>query len=189
MDDNDEAITGWALAARAGDREAATAFIRATTPGLRRLLAYLADPGYVEDLVQETYLRAFTALPRYAEHAPARVWLYAIARRVAADHIRAAKRRPRPAAGDPQHQLESRRTTESAAGQVELHQTIAALQPDRREAFVLTTILGLTYAEAAQACGCRIGTIRSRVARARTDLLTAVTDEGNNRDSAGTANP
>ena len=47
---------------------------------------------------------------------------------------------------------------------------LAALDPDRRAAFVLTQLLGCSYAEAAQVCDCPIGTIRSRVARAREDL-------------------
>jgi RNA polymerase sigma-70 factor (ECF subfamily) len=63
-----------------------------------------------------------------------------------------------------------------------LGQLVAALHPDRHEAFVLTQVLDLSYAEAAQVCGCPIGTIRSRVARAREDLVRAldagVTDAG-----------
>jgi RNA polymerase sigma-70 factor (ECF subfamily) len=48
--------------------------------------------------------------------------------------------------------------------------------PDRREAFVVTQIAGLSYAEAAEVCQCPIGTIDSRVARAREDLVTAMKD-------------
>ena len=59
-------------------------------------------------------------------------------------------------------------------GEVELAHLVAALDPDRREAFVLTQVLGLPYAEAADVCGVPVGTIRSRVARARGDLLVAV---------------
>jgi RNA polymerase sigma-70 factor (ECF subfamily) len=47
------------------------------------------------------------------------------------------------------------------------------LDRDRREAFVLTQLLGMSYAEAADVCGCPVGTIRSRVARARGDLVAA----------------
>jgi RNA polymerase sigma-70 factor (ECF subfamily) len=47
---------------------------------------------------------------------------------------------------------------------------MAALEPDRRAAFVLTQLLGCSYAEAAAVCGCPVGAIRSRVARAREDL-------------------
>ena len=54
---------------------------------------------------------------------------------------------------------------------IELTQLIGSLDPDRRDAFVLTQILGLSYDEAAEICGCPVGTIRSRVARARTDAV------------------
>ena len=47
------------------------------------------------------------------------------------------------------------------------------LEPDRRDALVLTQVLGLSYAEAAEVSGCPLGTIRSRVARAREDLIAA----------------
>ena len=79
---DDDTVTGWALAAQRGDRDAAAAFIRATTPPLRRLMTYLADAGEADDLVQETYLRAFAALPRYAQRSPARLWLWSIESRV-----------------------------------------------------------------------------------------------------------
>ena len=55
-----------------------------------------------------------------------------------------------------------------------LQALVATLDPDKRAAFVLTQVNGLSYEEAAQACGVPIGTIRSRVARAREDLLVAM---------------
>lgn len=172
MDDHE--ITQWAMAAQGGDRDAAAAFIRATTPQLRRVLSYLGDPGHVDDLVQETYLRAFAALPRYGQRSPARLWLLSIARRVAADHVRKARRSPRLGDADWQHELDTRYATPALAGLVAVQQAVAALDPERREAFVLTRVLGLSYSEAAQACGCPVGTIRSRVFRARTDLIAAL---------------
>ena len=54
---------------------------------------------------------------------------------------------------------------------------IDGLEPDRRTAFVLTQVLGLSYAEAAEVCGCPVGTIRSRVARARDDFIGAISAE------------
>jgi RNA polymerase sigma-70 factor (ECF subfamily) len=57
---------------------------------------------------------------------------------------------------------------------VELAQLVAGLDADRRDAFVLTQVVGLSYAEAAEVCGCPVGTIRSRVSRARQDLLAAI---------------
>ncbi|MGW5671249.1 sigma factor-like helix-turn-helix DNA-binding protein, partial [Micromonospora sp. NPDC003776] len=59
---------------------------------------------------------------------------------------------------------------------VTLRRLVAALAPERREAFVATQIVGLSYAEAAEVCGCPVGTIRSRVARAREDLIAAWRD-------------
>ena len=59
---------------------------------------------------------------------------------------------------------------------------LARLDPDRREAFVLTQLLGLPYAEAAEVAGCPVGTIRSRVARARADLIESLA--GVNEDGA-----
>jgi RNA polymerase sigma-70 factor (ECF subfamily) len=53
-----------------------------------------------------------------------------------------------------------------------LRHLLDTLAPDRREAFIATQVLGLSYAEAAEVCGCPVGTIRSRVARAREDLVT-----------------
>ena len=66
-------------------------------------------------------------------------------------------------------------------GQVDLDDLLRELDPDQRAAFVLTQVLGLRYAEAADALGCPVGTIRSRVSRAREALVSAlapVADEG-----------
>ena len=59
----------------------------------------------------------------------------------------------------------------AAASGVDLDQLVHGLEPDRRTAFVLTQLVGLTYDEAAAVCDCAVGTIRSRVARARAELL------------------
>jgi RNA polymerase sigma-70 factor (ECF subfamily) len=61
---------------------------------------------------------------------------------------------------------------------VALRRQVGALAPDRRDAFVLTQLVGLSYPEAAEVCGCPVGTIRSRVARAREDLVTGLADRG-----------
>ena len=166
----DAEITQFALAAQRGDRAAAAEFVRSTQRQLRRLMAYLGDPGLADDLAQETYLRAFAALPRYEGRSPARMWLLAIARRVAADHVRTAQRSPRTTSAD------SWLDTEVAGpeGLVALRAAVDALDPERREAFVLTRVVGLSYAEAAEVCDCPIGTIRSRVFRARTELVDAL---------------
>lgn len=182
---DDDTITRWALAARSGDREAAASFVRATTAQVRRVLGYLAEKQVVDDLVQETYVRAFAALPRYAQRSPARLWLLSIARRVAADHVRAAQRSPRTSSLDTEHAAGRYPANPSAAGWVELHQAIAALEFERREAFVLTRVLGLSYDEAAEICQCPVGTIRSRVFRARGELVDLLSGADGAASSSG----
>jgi RNA polymerase sigma-70 factor, ECF subfamily len=173
---DDERITAWALAAGRGDRAALAEFVRATQRDVLRFVAHLADPGYAEDLAQETYLRAVGALPRFEGQASARTWLLSIARRAAADAVRTAGRRPRTTGVADWEAVTARGGAVRGPSDeaVLLEQLIAALDEDRREAFVLTQVLALSYAEAADVCGCPIGTIRSRVARAREDLVAAL---------------
>jgi len=156
-------------AAAAGDRVSLAAFVRDTQEHVWRYCAYLGRGDDVGDLVQETYARALRALPRFEGRTTGRVWLLAIARRVCADAVRGAQRR---------RALEARwrreRLPASASETVTIELLVGALAPERREAFVLTQVVGLPYAVAAEVCGVPIGTIRSRVARAREELQTSL---------------
>lgn len=168
-------MTACALAAAAGDRAALDEFVRATQDDVRRFLSHLAGQTEADDLLQDTYLRAVRSLPRFTGEGPARAWLLAIARRAAADAVRTAVRRPRTTGVDDWDAVTATGARVSAADEAVLVSAlVAALEPDRRDAFVLTQVLGLGYAEAAQVCGCPVGTIRSRVARAREDLVAAL---------------
>lgn len=175
---NEDQTTAWALAAGAGDRSAFESFIRATQRDVWRFLAHLTSPGNADDLTQETYLRAFLSLSRFAGRSTARTWLLSIARRVAADHLRKSGRTPRTSGGDnwvadadrAQHRRNGATGFEDL---VALNQLLDTLDPHRKQALVLTQVLGFDYAETAEICGCPVGTIRSRVARARTDLMHA----------------
>ncbi|UQU63761.1 sigma-70 family RNA polymerase sigma factor [Couchioplanes caeruleus] len=172
---NPDHLTALALRARAGDAGAQAALVRGTQAEVWRFTAALVDPGAADDLTQETYLRAFKALPRFEARASVRTWLLGIARRTCADHLRAVMRRRRldarlaaqawtdpPQHPDPAHRL----------GTADL---LRRLGEERRTAFVLTQVLGLSYAEAAAVEDVPVGTIRSRVARAREELVAAVT--------------
>lgn len=172
---DDEAVTALALAAADGNERALEAFIRATQQDVWRFVTYLSDAGNADDLTQETFLRAIGAIERFSGRSSARTWLLAIARRVVADHIRHAQARPRTAAGaNPEHAVRGDRHARGFEDLVEVTTMIANLTAEQREALLLTQLLGLPYADAAAVCGCPVGTIRSRVARARDALLAEV---------------
>ncbi|OBK19675.1 RNA polymerase sigma factor SigC [Mycobacterium asiaticum] len=176
--DDDDQITQLAKSAGRGDRVALTQFIQATQRDVWRMVAYLADPASADDLTQETFLRAIGALPRFAGRSSARTWLLSIARRVVVDQIRHNSSRPRTThVVDLDAAVGAARRGSRIENMVEVRLLIDGLEPQRREALVFTQILGLSYAEAAEISGCPIGTVRSRVARARDDLLRAA-DEG-----------
>lgn len=168
-------LTNLLVAARDGDRRSLERFVAETQADVWRTCRYLGDREVADDLAQETYERAIASLHRYRAEGYARGWLLTIARRVCADHARRAGRRRRRDA------LVLRDTTAGAPGgvlvvpdpaeRVELDDVLAHLDGDRRAAFVLTQVLGLRYDEAADVLGCPVGTIRSRVARARADLV------------------
>jgi RNA polymerase sigma-70 factor, ECF subfamily len=165
----DEA-TQLALAARSGDRAALSRFISVTQTDVWRFCAHLVSPAHADDLTQDVYLRAMRSLPKFRGDSSARTWLLAIARRVIADHYRG--RRRRRALEEPIQMVAS-----GPALRGELSAALRALNADRHSAFVLTQVLGLSYAEAAEVCGCPVGTIRSRVARARADLVAFLEDD------------
>ena len=165
--------TALALAARDGDPAAQSAFVRATQAEVWRFTAALVDSGAADDLTQETYLRAFRALDTFAGRSSVRTWLLGIARRTCADHLRTVVRRRRLDA-----RLAAQAVTEmpvpDPAHRLTSADLLNRLSDERRTAFLLTQVLGLSYAEAAEVESVPVGTIRSRVARARDELITAV---------------
>jgi RNA polymerase sigma-70 factor (ECF subfamily) len=170
LDEQWDEVTSAALRARRGDDAAAAEFVRATQAQVWRLCAALGSRAAADDLTQETYARAFASLHRFAGRASARTWLLSIARRVCADDIRATVRaRSTRVVGVPLD--DSVRRGADPAETVTLRAVLDSIDADRREAFVLTQLVGLSYAEAADVCGCPLGTVRSRVARARDDLV------------------
>ncbi|AYF30049.1 RNA polymerase subunit sigma [Micromonospora tulbaghiae] len=183
---DDAEVTAWALAAGRGDRRAAARFVAATQDQVRRFLAALISEGEAEDLAQETFLRAVRSLPSFAGRSSARTWLLSIARRVAVDHVRTATSRP-PTVPLPGGCEVADTVRGEFDRQVVVQRLIAGLPAERREAFVATQVLGLSYVEAAEVCGCPVGTIRSRVARAREDLVAAMSDPRAGRKGDSTA--
>lgn len=168
-------LTRHAVAAGGGDRGALAAFVGRSQGEVWRLCAHLVDAQAADDLTQETYLRALPALRRFRADSSARTWLLSIARRTCADALRRRTRRRALV-----ERLSRQRSAAAQTGfeaSVALDALLGGLEDHRRVAFVLTQILGLSYAEAAEVCGCPVGTIRSRVARARVDLVGEMTGE------------
>ncbi|MFE7070105.1 sigma-70 family RNA polymerase sigma factor [Streptomyces sp. NPDC057620] len=176
----DESITAWALAARGGDPDAVDRFVRALHRDVVRYVAYLsADPQAADDLAQDTFLRALGSLHRFEGRCSARTWLLAIARRAVVDSLRYASARPRLSDVPDWRLAVERAQPRGLPGfddGVVLLDLLAALPDERREAFVLTQLMGLPYAEAAALSDCPVGTVRSRVARARATLMDLLAD-------------
>lgn len=164
-----DAATMALLAARDGDPAAFERFAQLTWADVDRFCRYLGDPDHSDDLVQDTYVQALRSFASYRGDAPAGVWLMTIARRVCADAV-AARQRRRSIAVFP----DLGRVMGMGADWVELKALLHALDLDQRRAFVLTQMLGFGYEETAAICGCPIGTIRSRIARARVALANAI---------------
>ncbi|MFK0253674.1 sigma-70 family RNA polymerase sigma factor [Streptomyces sp. NPDC090445] len=172
---SEEQVTRLALAARGGDPRAVDGFVRALHRDVWRYVAYLsADRQAADDLTQETFLRALGSLHRFEGRSSARTWLLSIARRTVADSLRYAAARPKVSDRDDWQAAAEQCQPRGVPGfedGIALAELLAAIPGERREAFVLTQLLGLPYADAAKAIGCPVGTVRSRVARARTSLI------------------
>lgn len=158
-------------AAREGDDRAVRELVRRTQPLVWRVCSALGSTGEEDDLVQETYLRAMRSVDRYRGEAPVQAWLLSIARNVCADHVRRRQRQRRLVERLTRGARPDDASPFGATDGTGVHHLVEQLSPERREAFVLTQIVGLSYEEAATTIGCPIGTVRSRVARARADLL------------------
>jgi RNA polymerase sigma-70 factor (ECF subfamily) len=169
-------LTRLALAAGDGDRQALASFVRASQGEVWRLCAHLVDRQSADDLTQEVYLRAVPALARFRGDSSARTWLLTIARRTCADALRRTIRQRRLSERLGALTTKEQLLTPGDAGSAgqELDGLVAGLDLDRRTAFVMTQLLGMSYAEVAQVCDVPVGTIRSRVSRARADLVAAL---------------
>ena len=170
----DAALTALARRAKAGDRHAAERFVRRTRRDVTGVFDSFERHAADEDLTQETYARAFAELPDLPTGTPARTWLLALAHQVAADYEHDAGIHPDVDPDITPDQLDLLAPDEPGET-VALRSLLVGLAPDRRLAFVLVQLLGLTYAEAATIAHCPIGTIRYHVARAREDMTNHLT--------------
>jgi len=157
-----------------GDPAAFDRFLRATEPDVRRFLSWWGRLGSdLDDVVQETYLRAFRGLPTFRGDSVARSWVLTIARRAGADHVERQRRIDRAVAAV----ADRSSTVQSSDGSSHLADMVRELADPYREAFVLVRVMGYPYDDAARIIGCPRGTVQSRVARARLRLVEALRNE------------
>lgn len=174
-----DALTDLLVAARDGDRTALSVVVRRLYPDVVRYCAVRVAPDAAEDVAQDVFLRVTRSLSTYEARASARTWVFAIAHNACADAVRVRRRRRgrEQVDEDPEATAEPRWPGPGADDGLALALLLDDLDDDRREAFVLTQLVGASYAEAAALLDVPIGTIRSRVSRARGDLV-AMIDAG-----------
>mgnify|MGYP003373663302 CR=1 FL=1 len=172
-DEDDETLRR----ARAGDRTAYSALVRRHQRAVHRhLLRMVGVPDDAMELTQEVFVRAWQALPQWEPTAQLRTWLFRIASNAALDLLRRRKtvefvplddsvfEVAHPAAG-PERQAQATQELRR------LEAALARLTPEHREILLLREIEDLSYEELASALSLTVGTVKSRLARARAALI------------------
>lgn len=144
----------------------------------------------VDDLVQDTVVRALAAADQFQRGTNFKAWMFTILRNQNITSFRRQRIVPAPL-DDVSHEISAPASQDDALLMSDLGRAVRQLSPLRREALVLVVVHGLSYEEAAAVCGCAIGTIKSRVARARVELQAAmmgeehIANDGNHGPAAG----
>ena len=143
------------------------------------VMRYVRDPELALDITQEAFIKAYRALPRFRGDSAFYTWMYRIAVNTAKNHLAAQRRRPMdveldlqdPEQYDLHAKLKETDTPEGITLSNELKEiverAIAALPEDLRTAIILRELEGMSYEEIAQTMECPVGTVRSRIFRAR----------------------
>ena len=182
MSDQRETDAELVLRVQQGDKRAFELLVAKYQRRVERLISRLIrDPAEVEDVAQEAFIKAYRALPQFRGESAFYTWLYRIAVNTAKNFLVSQGRRPRPLADTPAEEdgesfdaadvVEDNNTPDAVLHSRQVAETvnaaIEALPPDLRTALTLREIEGLTYEEIAEAMDCPIGTVRSRIFRAR----------------------
>ncbi|ALM83949.1 RNA polymerase sigma factor RpoE [Bordetella sp. N] len=164
-----------------GDKKAFDLLVMKYQRKIMRLLSrMIRDPSEIEDVAQEAFIKAYRALPQFRGDSAFYTWLYRIAINTARNWMASSGRRPSaPTALESEDgetfneadNLSDISTPESMVATREIAETvnaaIDALPEELRTAIVLREIEGMSYEDIAQSMGCPIGTVRSRIFRAR----------------------
>jgi RNA polymerase sigma-70 factor (ECF subfamily) len=159
--------------ARSGDLDAFEDLVRTYQGDLWRFAySYTRDQALAEDVTQEAFLRAYRFLPTYRGDARFGSWLFRIARNCALDAIRT-----RIGQEERARRLDSGPGSPDPHTRAELDTALAAVSREHREPFLLIEVFGLSYQEAADVLHVRVGTVKSRMHRARLAMMGALAVE------------
>ena len=152
--------------------------LEAVIPHLRAFARGLCGrPDMADDLVQEALLKAWAAQERFEPGTSMRAWTFVILRNAYLTDMRRNRFRGEYDESIAERILTAPASQEEPIHLSDLHRALLTLPPERREALLLVGAGGFSYEEAANICGCAIGTIKSRVGRARV-ALTSMMEEG-----------
>lgn len=141
-------------------------------PALRAFAWSLSHNGSdADDLVQDTLIKAWTNKDKFEPGTNLRAWLFTILRNTYYTHVLRRRREVRDETGEYAGTLKSPPTQDWSVAMHALQAALQKLPAEHREALILVGAAGLSYEEAAEICGCALGTIKSRVNRARARLL------------------
>jgi RNA polymerase sigma-70 factor (ECF subfamily) len=145
--------------------------ILAAVPSLRAFaISLCGNVDRADDLVQETLLRALANIDSFQPGTNLPAWLFTILRNLFRSEYRKRRREVEDADGSYAETLKAQPSQTSHVEFQEFRTALAKVPPDQREALILVGASGFSYEEAAEICGCAVGTIKSRVNRARTRL-------------------
>jgi RNA polymerase sigma-70 factor, ECF subfamily len=143
----------------------------AAVPSLRAFaISLCGNVDRADDLVQETLLRALASINSFQPGTNMPAWLFTILRNLFRSEYRKRRREVEDTDGSYAESLTTQPEQTSHVEFAEFRNALARLPDDQREALILVGATGFSYEEAAAICGCAVGTIKSRVNRARTRL-------------------
>lgn len=160
------------------DERAFEALVTRHAPGVHRLAAVTVGPGAADDVVQEVFIAVHRHLKSFRHDAAFSTWLHRVT--LNACHKALAARQSLPLADGPEPAAphDPARAGEQAQVRERLSLALATLPREQREAIALRELSGLDYAEIAQITGAELGTVKSRIARARAALRHWLTAAG-----------
>ncbi|MCT7377351.1 sigma-70 family RNA polymerase sigma factor [Chelativorans salis] len=151
----------------------------AAVPTLRAFAVSLAkNADRADDLVQETLVKAWDKQDSFQPGTNLKAWLFTILRNEFYSQMRKRKREVEDADGAMTAQLSVHPSQEGSTDLADFRKALELLPEDQREAIILVGASGFSYEEAAEICGCAVGTIKSRVSRARSRLQEILGIEG-----------